>query len=91
MSTQLEHLKLKKEQIEERIQDIKSREKQKKRKEETRAKILLGAMVLKILRAQGLWHFFEISDIFEIMHNSRDKEFLREWINCNFPQTKNKL
>ena len=83
MSKQIEHLNLKKEQIEARIQDIKSREKQKKRKEDTRAKILLGAMVIKILKNEGLWHIFEISDVFKIMHNSRNKEFLQKWFDKN--------
>ena len=88
MSNQLEHLNLKKAQIEARIQDIKSREKQKKRKEETRAKILVGAMIIKILKDQGIWHIFEIRDVFEIMTNSRDKEFLKKWLEINLKQQK---
>ena len=83
MSKQLEHLNLKKEQIEARIQDIKSREKHKKRKEETRAKILTGAMMIKILKQYRLMYSDVIDDIFDNMQNQKDKKFLTEWFDKN--------
>jgi hypothetical protein len=46
MNKRLEQLLKKKEQIENRIQLLKSKENEKKRKEETRKKILLGAWVM---------------------------------------------
>ena len=83
MSKQLEQLKLRKEQIESRIQDINSREKIKKRKEETRVKILVGAMIVKTLKANKFMYLDIVDIIFENMHNNRDKEFLNKWFDKN--------
>ena len=83
MSKQLEHLNLKKEQIEARIQDIKSRESQKKRKENTRAKILAGAMIIKFLKDNRNMYLDVIDGIFDNMHNERDKKFLKDFFDKN--------
>ena len=56
----LEHLLEKKKQIEARIQKIKAQESAKKRKEDTRRKILLGALVQYLIKT-GYWSSDEIS------------------------------
>ncbi len=55
----LEHLLEKKKQIEARIQKIKAQESAKKRKEDTRRKILLGALVQHLIKT-GYWSEEEI-------------------------------
>ena len=55
----IKELESKKKQIEARIQKLKSAESAQKRKEDTRRKILLGAMVIKLIET-GYWSKEEI-------------------------------
>ena len=49
-TTKLEKLTLKREQLNAQIQAIKSKEASQKRKEDTRRKVLIGGVVMKLLR-----------------------------------------
>ena len=55
----IKELEQKKKQIEARIQKLKAIESTKKRKEDTRRKILLGAMIMKLIE-NGYWQKEEI-------------------------------
>ena len=55
----LEHFWENQKQIEDRIQEIKAQESTEKRKEDTRKKILLGAMVMHLIET-GYWQKEEI-------------------------------
>ena len=55
----IKELEQKKKQLEARIQKLKAAESAKKRKEDTRKKILLGAMVIKLID-NGYWSKEEI-------------------------------
>ena len=55
----IKELESKKKQLEAKIQKLKSAESAKKRKEDTRRKILLGAMVMKLIQT-GYWSKEEI-------------------------------
>ena len=55
----LEHLLEKKKLLEARIQKLKAQESAKKRKEETRRKILLGALVIHLM-SKGYWSEEEV-------------------------------
>ncbi len=70
----IEELESKKKQIEARIQKLKSAESAKKRKENTRRKILLGSMVMKLIET-GYW---QKEEIYEKLDKFLDKELDRQ-------------
>ena len=70
----IKELEQKKKQIEARIQKLKSAESAKKRKEDTRRKILLGSMVMKLIE-NGYW---SQEEIYEQLDKFLDKELDRQ-------------
>ena len=70
----IKELKQKKKQIEARIQKLKAAESTKKRKEDTRRKILLGAMVMKLIE-NGYW---EKEEIYKQLDKFLDKQLDRQ-------------
>ncbi len=69
----IKDLEEKKKQIQARIQKLKAQESTKKRKEDTRRKILLGAMVMKLIET-GYW---QKEEIYEQLDKFLDKELDR--------------
>ena len=70
----IKELESKKKQIEARIQKLKAAESAKKRKEDTRRKILLGAMVIKLIE-NGYW---SKEEIYKHLDEFLDKEIDRQ-------------
>ena len=70
----IKELEQKKKQIEARIQKLKAIESTKKRKEDTRRKILLGAMVMKLIET-GYW---QKEEIYEQLDKFLDKAIDRK-------------
>ena len=70
----LEHLWENQKQIEARIQEIKAQESTEKRKEDTRKKILLGAMVMHLIET-GYW---PKDEIYEQLDKFLDKPIERQ-------------
>ena len=70
----IKELESKKKQLEARIQKLKAVESAKKRKENTRKKILLGAMVMKLIET-GYW---QKEEIYEQLDKFLDKELDRQ-------------
>ena len=70
----IKQLEQKKKQIEARIQKLKAAESAKKRKEDTRRKILLGAMVIKLIES-GYW---SKEEIYEQLNKFLDKQLDRQ-------------
>ena len=70
----IKELESKKKQIEARIQKLKAAESAKKRKEDTRRKILLGAMVMKLIET-GYW---SQEEIYKHLDEFLDKELDRQ-------------
>ena len=86
MNTNLERLLLRQEQLTSQIRDLQSREKAKKRKADTRAKILIGASLISLAKKGNQNCIEEIERISNMMSNQRDKDFLRLWLSSNFSQ-----
>ena len=70
----IKELEQKKKQLEARIQTLKSAESAKKRKEDTRRKILLGSMVIKLIET-GYW---SKEEIYKHLDEFLDKELDRQ-------------
>ena len=70
----IKELEQKKKQLEARIQKLKAAESAKKRKEDTRRKILLGAMVMKLIET-GYW---SQDEIYQQLDKFLDKELDRK-------------
>ncbi len=70
----IKELEQKKKQLEARIQKLKSAESAKKRKEDTRRKILLGAMVMKLID-NGYW---SKEEIYQQLDEFLDKDLDRQ-------------
>ena len=85
MSTKLENLLLRQEQLNAQIKDLQSREKKKKQKADTHAKILLGATLLSTVKnGSGGFDRNDLDNLANSMTNKKDKEFLEEWMSLNF-------
>ncbi len=70
----IKELESKKKQLEARIQKLKAAESAKKRKEDTRRKILLGSMVMKLIET-GYW---QKEEIYEQLDKFLDKQLDRK-------------
>ncbi len=70
----IKELESKKKQLEARIQKLKAAESAKKRKEDTRRKILLGSMVMKLIET-GYW---SQEEIYKHLDEFLDKELDRQ-------------
>ena len=74
MTTKLEQLKKKQEQLRLQIQKEQQKESAKKRKEETRRKILLGAMVLERMDRESEYREQVINKLDSYLTKERDRE-----------------
>ena len=73
MPTQLESLTQKRDQLNARIQLLKNRQLAQRRKDETRRKLLIGAMVLDFVR-QGTWTDDQLHAALDAyLHRARDR------------------
>ena len=70
----IKELESKKKQLEARIQKLKAAESAKKRKEDTRRKILLGSMVIKLIET-GYW---QKEEIYKQLDKFLDKDLDRQ-------------
>ena len=73
MTTKLEQLKKKQEQLRLQIQKEQQKESAKKRKEETRRKILLGAMVLERMARESEYREQVINKLDSYLTKERDR------------------
>ena len=74
MTTKLEQLKKKQEQLRLQIQKEQQKESAKKRKEDTRRKILLGAMVLERMDRESEYREQVINKLDSYLTKERDRE-----------------
>ena len=74
MTTKLEQLKKKQEQLRLQIQKEQQKESAKKRKEDTRRKILLGAMVLERMDRESEYREQVINKLDSYLTKDRDRE-----------------
>lgn len=74
MTTKLELLKKKQEQLRLQIQKEQQKESAKKRKEDTRRKILLGAMVLERMERESEYREQVINKLDSYLTKERDRE-----------------
>ncbi|WP_299011845.1 mobilization protein [uncultured Shewanella sp.] len=74
MTSQLEKLKEKQKQIQAQIKQVEAREKQKQRKEDTRRKIILGAMIMDAMKNSAQYREKIESDLNRYLTNERDRK-----------------
>ena len=78
-NTKLESLLIKQNQIEAQIKDLQAIEKSKKRKKDTRAKIILGAALVSEAKKDQANALKLINYLTNKISNKKDKEFLVQW------------
>jgi len=83
MNTNLERLLLRQEQLTSQIRDLQSREKARKRKADTRAKILIGASLISLAKKNSRSHIQLIEELADNIKNQRDRDFLNQWLESN--------
>lgn len=86
MNTNLEKLLLRQEQLTAQIRDLQARERVKKRKADTRARILLGAALVSQAKNESVNHLRQIDQLARYIKNKKDRDFLTSWISSNFSQ-----
>ncbi len=83
MNSNLEKLLLKQDQLNAQIKDLQSRQKQQKRKADTRVKILLGGALIATIRSGQIRHTNTILELKNNIKNKKDSEFIEKWITSN--------
>jgi hypothetical protein len=84
MKANLESLLLRQSQLTAQIHDIQSREKAKNRKADTRAKILIGALLIGRAKKGSQNHIAQIRELTSDVTSQRDKQFLSQWLSTKF-------